>query len=120
MKLSQLYIFILISLFSTLTFADGKKGDAKTQLVESEETNVEYNKVMNEYKQYIDTVPLEIRKELEEYRIKIAEMNKAKKDLYKTLSQEAQAYMKTEQKFKKRLPMKLSKIVEQESKKDKK
>ena len=121
MKLLQLFLFVFCAIYSPFSFADdAKNSKASDQKVQLEEVDPKYNDVMNEYRKYIETVPQDIRTELEGYRIKIAELNKSKKELYKKLSQEAQGYLKTEQKFKKKLPIKLRNVVEQDNKKDKK
>jgi hypothetical protein len=110
MKLVQL--LLCLSIYSLSAFA------VNTPDAAVEETDPKYQEVIDEYKKYLDSVPAEVRKEIEEYRIKIFEINKDKKELYKKLSQEAQGYLKTEQKLKKKLPIKLRKEVAKEATKD--
>jgi hypothetical protein len=116
MKLVHLLLLSCVSLYSICSFADDVKEESGKEISPS------YQEVIDEYKKYVEHTPAEVRQEVEKYRIKIAEINKSKKELYKKLSQEAQGYLKTEQKLKKKLPAKLRKeikktdIIEQEQK----
>lgn len=64
----------------------------------------EFQKVIDEYRGYIATIPAETRQEIVEYRKGVARLNKEKISLYKKLSQTAQEYLKKEKMYKKRLP----------------
>lgn len=65
----------------------------------------EYQKVIDDYKAYLASVKPEVVEEIREYRKSIVKINKQKKELYNSLSQEAQSYLAKEQEMKKRLPV---------------
>ena len=71
----------------------------------------DFQKVVEEYKKYVSQVPAGIREEIIAYRKEIARINKEKRLLYKKLSQEAQDYLKTEQEYKKRLPLNRKSLI---------
>lgn len=71
----------------------------------------EFQKVVDEYKEYVSKIPPKIRDEIIGYRKEVAKLNKEKKVLYKKLSQEAQDYLKKEQQYKKKLPMDRKNLV---------
>jgi hypothetical protein len=77
------------------------KLDAKVGDVSEEQ----YHKIVTEYKKYLKTVPSEVRQEIRGYRKTIVQINKAKTDLYKKLSQEAQNFLSKEREIKKKLPI---------------
>ncbi|MBP7190521.1 MAG: hypothetical protein KA998_04715 [Rickettsiaceae bacterium] len=65
----------------------------------------EYQKVIDDYKAFLATVKPEVVTEIREYRKSVVKINKEKKDLYNSLSQEAQNYLAKEQEMKRRLPV---------------
>lgn len=65
----------------------------------------QYHKIVDEYKQYLRTVPAEVRSEIKTYRQEIVQINKAKSATYKKLSQEAQKFLAKERDIKKKLPI---------------
>lgn len=65
----------------------------------------EFQKVVDDYKQYVSKIPAEVREEVIAYRKEIAKINKQKRLLYRKLSQAAQDYLKNEQEYKKKLPL---------------
>ena len=71
----------------------------------------EFQKVIDEYREYIATIPAETRQEIVEYRKEVARLNKEKISLYKKLSQTAQEYLKKEKMYKKRLPVDQRKMM---------
>ncbi len=62
-------------------------------------------KVVDEYKSYVSSISSALREEIIGYRKKSAEINKQKRELYASLTQEAQDYLSKTQGFKKRLPI---------------
>ena len=76
---------------------------------------VEFQKVVDEYKSYVAKIPAEVREEIITYRKEIAKINKEKRLLYRQLSQEAQNYLKTEQDYKKRLPLNRKSLINVEA-----
>jgi hypothetical protein len=61
------------------------------------------NDVIDQFKKYLATIKPETRKEIEEYRIAIVEINKQKQNLFKSLSQNVQAAFTKEREFKQRI-----------------
>lgn len=66
-------------------------------------TNDELQKIINDFDAYVAGIPANVREEIKEYRIKIAHINKEKRELYTRISQEGQNYLAEEQKYKKRM-----------------
>lgn len=71
----------------------------------------EFQKVIDEYKDYVAKIPAEIREEIITYRKEIAKINKQKKVLYAKLSQASQNYLKKEQQYKKKLPLNRKSLI---------
>lgn len=74
----------------------------------------EFQKVIDDYKAYVSTIPPEIRDEIISYRKEVAKLNREKKMLYRKLSQSSQNYLKKEQQYKKKLPLERKNLVELE------
>jgi hypothetical protein len=70
-----------------------------------------YKNIIDEYKQYLLTVDQKTRDEIIRFRKTMIEINKKKKDLYKSLSQEAQLYLEKEKEYKKKLPINQKKQI---------
>lgn len=66
---------------------------------------LEYEKIIQEYKDYLATIPVETRQEIVAYRREISRLNLEKINLFEKLSQRAQEYLKKERDFKQRLPI---------------
>jgi hypothetical protein len=68
-------------------------------------TNIENSsqKTIDDFYAYAGRIKPEVREEIRKYRLKIVEINKEKRELYNKLSQEAQAFLAEEQKYKKKL-----------------
>ena len=77
------------------------KLDVKIDSVSEEQ----YQKIVDEYKQYLRNVPAEVRQEIRAYRQEIVRINKEKSAMYKKLSQEAQNFLAKERTIKKKLPI---------------
>ena len=71
----------------------------------------QFQKVIDEYKDYLATVPVEIRDEILAFRKETVRLNKEKKELYKKLSQGSQNYLKKEQQYKKKLPLNRKSLI---------
>ncbi len=89
------------------SFADKTSNTPEGKTVQQnpthESTRDELQKIIDDFEAYIAKIPVNIRDEVKEYRIKIAAINKEKRELYKKISQEAQNYLMEEQKYKKRI-----------------
>jgi hypothetical protein len=75
----------------------------------------EFEEVISEYKAYVSKIPPKVRDEIIEYRKSIAKLNKQKRELYQELSQASQNYLKQEQQYKKRLPLKSKGLINLET-----
>jgi hypothetical protein len=71
----------------------------------SVEKKNEYQEVVDAYKSYLASVKSDVIDEIRAYRIEIVEINKKKKALYKSLSEEAQEYLAKEAAMKRKLPV---------------
>lgn len=115
----------LITMITTITFATGEKQPtlpSKSSNAEIQKTSAdpikapaEFQKVVEEYKSYVAKIPAEVHEEIITYRKEIAKINKEKRLLYKQLSQEAQNYLKTEEDYKKRLPLNRKSLINVET-----
>ncbi len=77
----------------------------------------EFDKVIQEFKKYLEKLDPKIKQEIKDYRSKMQKFNQEKMDLYKKLSEAAQMHLKREREFKKRLPwMERKKLIEAEEK----
>lgn len=65
----------------------------------------EFQQVIDEYRKYVATIPVDTRDEVIAYRKEMAKLNKEKRLLFQKLSDKAKDYLKEEQKFKKKLPL---------------
>lgn len=81
----------------------------KNSAVVTEETinkdRQQSQKIVAQFEAYLRTLPENIVEEITQFRQDIAQLNKQKKQLYKTLSKQAQLYLAREQDFKKKLPV---------------
>jgi hypothetical protein len=102
-KIKFFTIYLLIAVFASTAIASEQEADEKprTKLRDP----AEFQKVIDEYKEYVAKIPAEIREEIINYRKEVAKVNKQKKLLYKKLSQASQNYLKKEQQYKKKLPI---------------
>lgn len=119
-------IITIILMFTTNIFAADKKVDSPKETAPSNTVTLkepaEFQKVIDEYKEYVAKVPASVRDEVIAYRKEIAKINKDKRLMYKQLSQESQDYLKKEQEYKKRLPVDKKALINSEApgEKDKK
>jgi Skp family chaperone for outer membrane proteins len=105
-------IFLNISIFAADDNASQPAPQANQQ-INSDDSNIQ--KIIEEYKAYVAKIDPKLRDEIIEYRKKISQINRQKRDLYKTLTKEAQEYLATEQKYKKQLPINQKKLIRLQS-----
>jgi len=98
------HIVTAMMLFSSTAMAASSSARQETKQ-ESVGSN-QLQAVIGEYKAYLAATPKETREEILAYRSEMEKINKAKRELYKKLSQEAQGFLVKEQEFKKKLPIK--------------
>ena len=70
-----------------------------------------YQNIIDEYKKYLLSLDQKTRDEIIRFRKTMIEINQKKKDLYKSLSQEAQLYLEKEKEYKKKLPINQKKQI---------
>ena len=115
MKFIRFTLIFILALYNTsyiMAIEEAKNPPAQPKAEEQYEHNPDYDQVVDEYRKYLINVPDYVKEEIHEFRIKVAEINKSKKELYKRLSKQAQDYLKKEQKYKKKLPLKVRKKLE--------
>lgn len=107
------FVFATLSMFCTYsTFANPaneQHQDGKPAQTDSAQET--FDKVIDEYKAHAASISLEVKNEIVNYRKEVANLNKQKKALYKKLSNQAQEYLRIEQKFRKKLPLDYKKRV---------
>ncbi len=108
-KIKVFTIYLLIALFASVTNAAEQEADSKPKAKLHDPA--EFQKVIDEYKDYVAKIPPEIREEIISYRKEVARVNKQKKLLYKKLSQASQNYLKKEQQYKKKLPLNRKSLI---------
>jgi len=107
-KIKNTAAWLLLVLFTTAAIAEGAtKSEPKAQLRDP----AEFQKVIDDYKAYVATIPPEIRDEIIAFRKDIAKLNKEKSLLYRKLSQASQNYLKKEQQYKKKLPLNRKSLI---------
>ncbi|MEG8230304.1 hypothetical protein O6R16_04505 [Candidatus Rickettsia tasmanensis] len=91
-------IFLIsTSCFANSTTSDGSKKDAaKTNYVTTQ-------KIIDDFSAYAGTIKPEVREEIQKYRTAIVKINKKKRELYNSLSKEAQNFLAEQQKYKQKL-----------------
>ncbi|MDA9163480.1 hypothetical protein N9N97_01190 [Rickettsiaceae bacterium] len=104
--MKNIIVSLLILLFSS-SIAVAAKDAPKAKL----RGPSEFQKVIDDYKAYVAKIPPEIRDEVIEYRKEVAKLNKEKRTLYRKLSQASQNYLKKEQQYKKKLPLKRKSLI---------
>lgn len=107
-KIKNVTACLLLILFASAATA-AEKGNAKPKA--QLRGPAEFQKVIDDYKAYVATIPPEIRDEVIEFRKEIARLNKEKKLLYRKLSQASQNYLKKEQQYKKKLPLNRKSLI---------
>lgn len=72
---------------------------------EDQDKKTEYQKIISDYKNYLAGVKPKVMEEIREYRKEVVKINKQKKELFRSLSQEAQRYLAKEEDVKRKLPI---------------
>ncbi|EER21255.1 MULTISPECIES: hypothetical protein [spotted fever group] len=90
-------ILLSTSCFANSTTSDGSRKDgAKTN-------DVTTQKIIDDFSAYAGTIKPKVRKEIQKYRVEIVDINKKKRELYNSLSKEAQNFLAEQQKYKQKL-----------------
>ncbi|MFV9936518.1 MAG: hypothetical protein AB8U84_04865 [Rickettsia endosymbiont of Haemaphysalis japonica] len=90
-------ILLSTSCFANSTTSDGSKKDvAKTN-------DVTTQKIIDDFSAEAGTIKPEVREEIQKYRVAIVKINKKKRELYNSLSKEAQNFLAEQQKYKQKL-----------------
>ncbi len=111
MKITHLIIAVLIVCSSNARIYAATQTNPTNQVLEKGKSESEYQKIIDAYKKHLTQVKKNVKEEIIKFREEIAQLNKQKKEKYKYLSQEAQAYLAKEQQFKKKLPLKYRKNI---------
>ena len=101
------YIFSLC--FLTIVFSSFASSETSVSTENNDKTlkeaEIAYQKVISEYRAHLAKVPKEIRNEIKNFRLEIAKLQAQKREIYSKLSVQAQEYLKTEDQFRKKLPV---------------
>jgi len=98
------FLFSVFFSFTSIS-EEAKKDVSKNDTKEKPVDKVDYDSVIKEYKEFVKSTKSEVRDEIKKYRERVAEFNKQKSNLYKELSQEAQAYLKKEKAIRFKIPL---------------
>lgn len=85
---------------STLTKTDLTKADSAKASTNNTDAS---QKIIDDFQAYAGSIKPEIRTEIRKYREEIVAINKKKRDLYNSLSQEAQSFLIEQQKYKEKI-----------------
>ncbi|MCC8369548.1 MAG: hypothetical protein LN573_05785 [Rickettsia endosymbiont of Oxypoda opaca] len=98
-------IAILTILLSNVnSFASAPSTTPQTNSTKSSTNNADTSqKIIDDFQAYAGSIKPEIRTEIRKYREEIVAINKKKRDLYNSLSQEAQSFLTEQQKYKKKI-----------------
>jgi hypothetical protein len=90
------------------SFAANEKSPSQASASSATEAapSTEYQKVIEDFKNYARTIKPEIKKEITNYRDKMKELNSNRKKIYTELTQEAQSFLAKEKEFKHKLSWK--------------
>ncbi|MFP3120766.1 hypothetical protein GCO76_04795 [Rickettsia sp. R2] len=95
-------IFGIAILLSTSCFANSTTSDSSKK--DAAKTNdVTTQKIIDDFSTYAGTIKPEVREEIQKYRVAIVKINKKKRELYNSLSKEAQNFLAEQQKYKQKL-----------------
>jgi hypothetical protein len=109
-KIKNVAMCLMMVCFSNITIAADEQTNANKSGTTLRDP-AEFQKVVDEFKSYVATVPPEIRDEVIAFRKQVSKLNREKKALYMKLTQESQNYLKKEQEYKKRLPLNRKKLI---------
>lgn len=114
---NSIIILTLSMLLMNTAFATDKTQPESEETVATKEPGTklrdpaEFQKIIDEYKSYVATIPPEVREEIIAYRKEVAQLNKQKKLLYRKLSHVSQNYLKKEQQYKQQLPLNRKNLI---------
>lgn len=97
---------IIITISTILLLTTNGFADNTTSNITKKDTTISDNttqKIIDEFYTYASTIKPEIREEIQKYRVAIVNINKKKRELYDSLSKEAQNFLAKEQEYKKKL-----------------
>lgn len=100
-KIRLITAMVGLLFLNSTSLADQQPPPSSPKHLNKNNTTDELQKIINDFDSYVATIPANVRTEVKEYRIKIANINKEKRELYKRITQEAQHYLAEEQKYKK-------------------
>ena len=104
------FVILVMLAFISLNmnvYAEDKKQNAQVTSPDySAGSEEKYQKIIDDYKQYLTTVSKGVISEVTAFRVEIEKLNQQKQDLYRRLSQESQRHLATEKDFKRKLPRK--------------
>ena len=120
MKKFTIISITLLSMFATTSIAADKETTESAEVQTSNNAAsikepAEYQRVIDEYKEYASKIPASVRDEVIAYRKEVAKINKDKRLMYKKLSQERQDYLQKEQEYKKKLPFSKKALINAET-----
>ncbi|AFC70536.1 hypothetical protein [Rickettsia australis] len=90
-------ILLSTSCFANSTTSNGSKKDA------TKTNDATTQKIIDDFSAYAGTIKPEVREEIQKYRVEIVAINKKKRELYNSLSKEAQNFLAEQQKYKQKL-----------------
>ncbi|MCP5369831.1 MAG: hypothetical protein H6909_04005 [Rickettsiaceae bacterium] len=106
MKTKILLLMSLSLVFNIVVEASSQQqSPAQETPNKTSDKRLEYEKIVQEYKDYLAQISVEVRQEIVAYRKEISRLNLEKTNLFDKLSQKAQEYLKKERDFKQRLPI---------------
>ncbi|GAA5251784.1 hypothetical protein [Candidatus Rickettsia kedanie] len=95
-------IFGIAILLSTSCCANSTTSDvSKTDATKTNDATTQ--KIIDDFSAYAGTIKPEVREEIQKYRVEIVAINKKKRELYNSLSKEAQNFLAEQQKYKQKL-----------------
>ncbi|AFC69223.1 hypothetical protein A3305_03035 [Rickettsia amblyommatis] len=96
-------IFGIAILLSTSCFANSTTSDGSKKKDVAKTNDVTTQKIIDDFSAYAGTIKPEVREEIQKYRVAIVKINKKKRELYNSLSKEAQNFLAEQQKYKQKL-----------------
>lgn len=102
--IQRLVVTLFVILLHNISFASDATQHSES-IDDSTKSAADFQNIIDEFKAYAATVPQDVQKEVVDYRIKISDLNKQKRQLYKKLSQDAQDYLQQLQAYKAKLPL---------------
>lgn len=100
---------IIVTIFTILLLASNSFANSTISNIskkDAEKTNDDTTqKIIDAFYAYAGTIKPKVREEIQKYRVEIVNINKKKRELYNSLSKEAQNFLVEEQKYKKKLSL---------------